>query len=175
MSLSSVQRFFEFLALLASRGSTHSLSKAKRVPSRVCATPIQYCRLPCWNAAHFITAIRQIVPARSGKSRAVQSVQPKNEPAGRCLTPRPTDFRESSISFIRKTTANSFLQWSSRPWLLELQDFGPSTFLLSPSRFPARQRLPSKASSGEAPTNRSAGSRRRSLLGMWRRRRSKSG
>ena len=55
-----------------------------------CRPTFQPHRLP-WHLAHFITAIRHIVPARSDKSCAVQSVQPRNEPAGRCLTPRAKD------------------------------------------------------------------------------------
>ena len=50
-------------------------------------------RLP-WHVTYIITAIRHIVPARSDKSRAVQSVQPRNELAGRCLTPRTKDTGE---------------------------------------------------------------------------------
>lgn len=68
--------------------------------------------------------------------------------------------------WIMSMTTNSFLQLLSHPWLPELQDSGPSTILLSPSRFPASQRLPAKASSGRAPAKRSDESRRKSLLGM---------
>ena len=42
-----------------------------------------------------IKAPRHIVPARTDRSRAVPSEKPKIEPAGRWLTPRPTDFRDS--------------------------------------------------------------------------------
>ena len=55
-----------------------------------CRPTFQPHRLP-WHLAHFITAIRHIAPARFDKSCAVQSVLPRNEPAGRNLTPRAKD------------------------------------------------------------------------------------
>lgn len=61
-----------------------------RVP-RVARQPRQHA-LTLESKESSLKAIRHTVPARSDKSRAVLNVQPRNEPAGRCLAPCPMDF-----------------------------------------------------------------------------------